>query len=114
MPDSLRVALADASVLSYRLLYFERHHDGEFAPPSSYPAQAIVAASTHDLPTLTGWWEGRDLAVRAELGLFPNDQAKHDAHEERVRATALVSCVRWRASSCCRPESWKIRSRRRR
>ena len=85
MPDSLRVALADASVLSYRLLYFERHHDGEFAPPWSYPAQAIVAASTHDLPTLTGWWEGRDLAVRAELGLFPNDQVKHEAHEERAR-----------------------------
>ncbi len=73
VPDEVREALAGAGVLSYRLLYFERNHAGEFKPPRDYPPQAIVAASTHDLPTLAGWWEGRDLALRSQLGLFPND-----------------------------------------
>jgi len=73
VPDEVRHALADAGVLSYRLLYFERQPDGEFKPPCDYPVQAIVAASTHDLPTLAGWWNGRDLALRTQLGLFPSD-----------------------------------------
>jgi (1->4)-alpha-D-glucan 1-alpha-D-glucosylmutase len=90
VPDALRVALFDAGVLSYRLLYFERAHGGEFSPPSAYPAQAIVAASTHDLPTLTGWWEGRDLAVRTDLGLFPSDQSRYDALDERGRDRARL------------------------
>ncbi len=73
VPDEVRRALEEAGVLSYRLLYFERQAAGDFKPPADYPAQAIVAASTHDLPTLAGWWSGHDLQVRAELGLFPTD-----------------------------------------
>jgi (1->4)-alpha-D-glucan 1-alpha-D-glucosylmutase len=76
VPDELHSVLADAGVLSYRVLLFERQGTGEFRLPATYPAQAIVAASTHDLPTLAGWWEGRDLALRAELGLFPVDEAR--------------------------------------
>ncbi|MPZ42716.1 MAG: malto-oligosyltrehalose synthase [Betaproteobacteria bacterium] len=73
VPDEAREALARTGVLSYRLLYFERQPGGEFKSPRDYPAQAIVAASTHDLPTLAGWWEGRDLSLRSQLGLFPNE-----------------------------------------
>ncbi len=73
MPDEVRHALAEASVLSYRLLYFEHGHDGEFRPPRDYPAQTIVAATTHDLPTLAGWWEGRDIELRTRLALYPTD-----------------------------------------
>jgi (1->4)-alpha-D-glucan 1-alpha-D-glucosylmutase len=42
--DAVREALAQADVLSYRLLYFERfdgrhheHHAGGFKPPEAYP-----------------------------------------------------------------------------
>ena len=31
-------------------------------------AQALVAVSTHDLPTLNGFWQGRDLDLRRALG----------------------------------------------
>jgi (1->4)-alpha-D-glucan 1-alpha-D-glucosylmutase len=78
VPDEVRAGLGAAGALSYRLLYFERQPSGEFKPPAEYPPQALVAATTHDLPTLAGWWAGRDLAVRAALGLFPN-AAVHDA-----------------------------------
>ena len=57
----MRAALARAGVLSYRLLWFERDAAGEFKPPSDFPREALVAVSTHDLPTLAGWWEGEDL-----------------------------------------------------
>jgi (1->4)-alpha-D-glucan 1-alpha-D-glucosylmutase len=76
VPDELRERLTALGVLSYRLLYFERDASGYFKPAREYPAQALVAASTHDLPTLAGFWEGRDIAVRHELGLFPNEEAR--------------------------------------
>jgi (1->4)-alpha-D-glucan 1-alpha-D-glucosylmutase len=85
VPDEVRTALAAAGVLSYRLLYFERAADDAFKPPAAYPAQALVAASTHDLPTLKGWWAGRDITVRDELGLFPSAATKGQQLDLRKR-----------------------------
>ena len=85
----MRAALARFEVLSYRLLYFERGAGGEFRSSADYPREALVAVSTHDLATLAGWWQGQDLRLRQELGLFP-DQAVHeqqllDRAQDRVR-----------------------------
>ncbi len=87
--DEVREGLARIGVLSYRLLYFERERDGEFKPGAAYPAEALVAVSTHDLATLAGWWEGRDLRLRLDLGLFPNESVYETQlvgrAQERVR-----------------------------
>jgi 4-alpha-glucanotransferase len=52
--------------LSYRLLWFET------VPPSGYPARALAAVTTHDLPTIVGLWSGADLQTQHDLGLHPN------------------------------------------
>ena len=69
VPDELRAALHDYGLLSYRVLYFAKHWHGDhsFLAPHDYPAQALVTVTTHDLPTFTGYWCGRDL----ELGEVP-------------------------------------------
>ena len=90
VPEELRRDLAAAGVLSYRLLYFERQDDGEFKPPAEYPAQALVAISTHDLPTLAGWWEGRDLQLRTELGLFPSEAVRDAQFAARAQDRARL------------------------
>jgi len=74
VPDEVRATLARVGILSYRVLFFERQQAGDFKPPAEYPADSLVTAATHDLPTLAGYWEGRDLALRRELGLFPTDE----------------------------------------
>lgn len=87
--DAMRAALARYGILSYRLLYFERGADGAFRPSADYPRDALVAVSTHDLATLAGWWSGRDLQLRLELGLFPNEGVYEkqlvERAQERVR-----------------------------
>ncbi|MBE0626509.1 MAG: malto-oligosyltrehalose synthase [Burkholderiales bacterium] len=75
VPDDVRATLARVGILSYRVLFFERQQSGEFKAPAEYPADALVTAATHDLPTLAAYWEGRDLALRHELGLFPTTEA---------------------------------------
>jgi (1->4)-alpha-D-glucan 1-alpha-D-glucosylmutase len=93
VPDDVRIALNDAGVLSYDVFYFERRSSGEFKSPSEYAQQAIAVASTHDLPTLAGWWEGRDLALRDALGLFPTDAERDRQHTARAqdRAQLLIA-----------------------
>ena len=51
----VRESLAEHAVLSYRLMWFEPD------APSSWPALAMGAITTHDLPTITGLWTGSDL-----------------------------------------------------
>jgi len=96
VPDEVRHALSRLRVLSYRVLYFERRDGGEFKAPDEYPAEALVAASTHDLPTLAGFWEGRDLALRAELRLFPSEEQRERQVLERNqdRARLLLALQR--------------------
>lgn len=74
VPDEVRHALHPAGVLSTRILYFERQHDGRMKPPRDYPAQAAAAVTTHDLPTLAGFWQGLDIELRERLQLFPSDE----------------------------------------
>jgi glycogen operon protein len=84
VPDGLREKLGAANVLSYRVLWFERWGEA-FAPASAYPHKAVACASTHDLPTLAGWWSGADIAEKATLGLIGNVAAE----EDRRRADKL-------------------------
>ena len=84
VPDEVRGALRAAGVLSYRVLWFERASDGTFAPPESYPAQALCSVTTHDLPTLQGFWQGRDLKARDALALFPDDAVRDQQYAERA------------------------------
>ncbi|MFZ0218549.1 MAG: 4-alpha-glucanotransferase, partial [Candidatus Dormiibacterota bacterium] len=71
----VRASLRERQILSYRLLLFEDR------PPADYPAEALAAATTHDLPTLTGLWGDPGLApelrarVERAAGLGPDASA---------------------------------------
>jgi len=90
VPDWVREQLAKARVLSYRVFYFERRGDGTWKSPGDYPAQSLAVATTHDLPTLAGFWSGEDLHLRAGLGAYTDDAARRQAWDERQRDKAGV------------------------
>jgi 4-alpha-glucanotransferase len=77
--------LSKAGVLSYRVFYFERRGDGSWKTPNEYPQQALAVVTTHDLPTLTGFWSGEDLQLRAGLGAFHDEAGRRQAWDERQR-----------------------------
>lgn len=90
VPPGFAGRLEDMGVLSYRLLYFERGPEGEFLPPASYPRGSMVAVTTHDLATLPGFWRGRDLEIKGDLALFPDQDRRRAAHDERARDRRLL------------------------
>lgn len=90
VPVEVREAMERVGALSYRLFYFEKNGEGAFKPPADYTAKAVAAVTTHDLPTLAGYWEGRDLAVRSELDLFPTIEHRENQTVERARERARL------------------------
>jgi 4-alpha-glucanotransferase len=85
VPDWVRERLEAANILSYRVFYFERETDGSWKLPDAYPVRSLAVTTTHDLPTWLGFWTGEDLHTRAKLGLFPTEQSRQQAWEERER-----------------------------
>ena len=85
VPDELRTALHDYGLLSYRVLYYAKHWHGDhsFLAPRDFPAQALITVTTHDLPTFTGYWCGRDLELREALDLFPDRDSRDRQRTER-------------------------------
>ena len=90
VPEGFPDALRHAGILSYRVLYFERSEDGGFLPPSGYPEDALVSVTTHDLPTLQGWWSGHDQDWRRRLGMYPDDEAFERDRAERMSERELL------------------------
>jgi 4-alpha-glucanotransferase len=90
VPDEMRHAMAEFAVYSYKVLLFEKHGDGRFRRPEEYLRRAIATVTTHDLPTLRGYWEGRDLELRDRLQLFPGEEIRRYVYDERVRDRAQL------------------------
>jgi 4-alpha-glucanotransferase len=68
IPEGFQDELADAGILGMRVLWFERDNE-RFTQPRTWTRAAAAMTSTHDLPTVAGWWAGKDLEWRAKLGL---------------------------------------------
>jgi len=95
VPPMLREAMEHRSMLRYKLFYFEKGHDGLPLPPSQYPAHALVSSTTHDLPTLAGFWAGRDIEARRNAGVlndgdFYQRQLTERREEKRKMLEALI------------------------
>jgi 4-alpha-glucanotransferase len=87
VPPEVGPTLARWGVLSSKVLYFEREWEqgGRFKPPRAYPAMALATANTHDLAPLAGFWAGRDIAVRRDVGQIADDAEEARARDERAR-----------------------------
>ena len=79
VPTGFRQLIGTHGILSYRLLIFATAPDGRFLAPGEYPADALVAISTHDLPTWHGFWSAHDIEMKHDLGLYPDERAYRHA-----------------------------------
>jgi 4-alpha-glucanotransferase len=93
VPPGFRHTMSEAGVLSYRVLYFERRSN-EFLAPDSYPELSLACVSTHDLPTLKGWWDGTDVALREEMGTQSAERSEEGRAERLRDRRALVIALK--------------------
>ncbi|WP_051489451.1 4-alpha-glucanotransferase [Roseivivax halodurans] len=93
VPAGFRDAMAEANILSYRILYFEQTERG-FVSAAEYPVKALACLSTHDLPVLAGWWRGEDVELRREYGMVGPERSAADAAHRAEERADLVSKLR--------------------
>jgi (1->4)-alpha-D-glucan 1-alpha-D-glucosylmutase len=78
-------------MLSYKLFYFERNYpDPSFVPADKYPDKALCALTTHDLPTIYGYWAEQDLEIKKQLGIYCDDTLWQEQVNERERDKRLI------------------------
>jgi 4-alpha-glucanotransferase len=69
VPPGFRERLADHGLSGIRVLWFERTRDhAGFKPPLEWDRDTVATTTTHDLPTVTGWWRGEDIEWRKRVG----------------------------------------------
>lgn len=94
VPPGFRDIMAEAGMLGMRVLPFERDAGGAFLPPETWSDQAVAMTATHDIATVAGWWQGRDLEWRARIaghGVSPEDSANRA--EERTALWLAIGDV---------------------
>jgi 4-alpha-glucanotransferase len=89
VPDEIRRALPQFGVYSYKVAMFEQKN-GEFVPPAAYVRTALATVTTHDLPTLRGWWVGHDIALWEKLGFYADASVGEGARAEREQERARL------------------------
>jgi 4-alpha-glucanotransferase len=72
VPRGFRERISQAGLLGMHVLWFERDKKGAFLAPQHWDRHGAALSTTHDLPTLAGWWRGRDIAWNARLGADEN------------------------------------------
>jgi 4-alpha-glucanotransferase len=78
LPQGFGPRLVESGIAGLRVMWFER--DGaRFTPPASWTRTAVAMTTTHDLPTVAGWWEGQDIAWRLKLGAAGDGVAERAA-----------------------------------
>jgi 4-alpha-glucanotransferase len=93
VPPGFREVMREVGIQSYRVFFFEKRKDF-FLPPEAYPREALACITTHDLYTLAGWWSGRDIEVRRDIGMVADDEVpklQEERGHERRRVLGLLS-----------------------
>jgi 4-alpha-glucanotransferase len=89
VPDEMRRAMPEYGLYHYKVLLFEKL-DGRFRRPDEYARRALATVTTHDMPTLRSFWEGRDIELRRRLNLYPSAAIESDVVREREQDRELL------------------------
>ncbi len=82
VPDEMRRAMPEFGLYHYKVLLFEKD-GGRFRRPDEFVRRALGTVTTHDMPTLRAYWEGRDIDLRQRLNLYPSNDIQDEVLRER-------------------------------
>ncbi|MBB3395988.1 4-alpha-glucanotransferase [Rhizobium sp. BK060] len=83
-PIDFSLDAAARGLMGMQVMWFERALDNGFVGPERYDSLSMATTSTHDTPTVAGWWRGDDIALSEDLHRFPSGTDR--TAEEHARA----------------------------
>src|ERR1700736_3715142 len=82
VPDEMRRAMPEFGLYHYKVVLFEKIA-GRFRRPDEFVRRGLGTVTTHDMPTLRSYWEGRDIDLRRSLNLYPSIEIQNEVVRER-------------------------------
>lgn len=89
VPKGMIDTLQRAGILTYNIFYFEFDQHGS-KPLAHYPYSAMTTLSTHDLPTVQGYWKGYDFELGQKFGIYPNEKVLQTLQTTRHHNKAAI------------------------
>ncbi|MCA9581354.1 MAG: 4-alpha-glucanotransferase [Myxococcales bacterium] len=88
----VRDRMAEHAVPGMYVAEFSFGPEGDDAPLHTPGPADVASIGTHDTPTFMGFWSGRDIQERVEMGLLTGEAA---VREHAARATLRDRLARW-------------------
>ncbi len=89
VPEGFHDMLEQTGIHGMRVLWFERDNQTGFVPSRGWGSSDVAMTSTHDLPTVAGWWKGSDIDVRRQHGRLGDgvdpDMERRQREQDRPR-----------------------------
>jgi 4-alpha-glucanotransferase len=102
VPSDFRARCRAIGMAGMDVLWFQRHGE-RFLRPDEWRDDAVAMTTTHDLPTVAGWWRGADLELRRGLGTVTDDETDR---RPRDRGALWHAFTEAGAASGPMPASW--------
>ncbi len=94
VPDEVRRAMSRFGLYHYKVLLFEKDA-GRYRRPEEFVSRALATVTTHDMPTLRSFWDGRDIDLRRDLRLYPTPEIEYEVRQGRERdRQALLAALK--------------------
>lgn len=56
VPKGFRSRMAEKKIWGMNVMWFTKTASNQFLPPAAWPPTGVAMTTTHDLPTVAGWW----------------------------------------------------------
>ncbi|MDP4530132.1 4-alpha-glucanotransferase [Alkalimonas delamerensis] len=90
VPAEISRLLEQYQVLSYRVFLLEQKDSSYQHSDATYPERSMATVTTHDMPTMVGYWQEHDLALRHRLDLYPSAEVAAQLHQLREQEKQIL------------------------
>ncbi len=91
VPDGFNERLASKGIMGSSVLWFEKD-ESAYTPSRRWSSHAVAMSSTHDLPTIVGWWNAFDIQLGRRVGSIGDEKGDQMLAKRQQDKSAL-----WRA-----------------
>ena len=93
VPEGFTQTLHHRGIFSYQVFFFEQAADGGFYSPYHYPRQALTTLATHDMPTVCGYWQCRDIEMGCNFGWY--DTSDKLMSQRKYNQQQILDSLAW-------------------
>jgi len=73
VPAEMHQIMAQADIFANDIFYFEKHDNGQFKSLADFRDRAMLMVANHDVAPFSAWWQGKDIELKFEFGLYDSE-----------------------------------------